>query len=210
RARGPRRARFPAAWVERSGACASPRCSPTPRALRGALPKPSPPPTSGDDRWSKQAGVFRSTTGRTAPSVLLRRERPTGNTPGKRGENADRFHRSAFSARTLGRTGGGPARGSSLPAIEEPLLGGEPHVLGRTLAALEHDHGGHAAHAVLTRRDGRIVDVELADLDRSDELVGHLIDDGRERLAGPAPGRRKVDEDRYLGGEDLLLEVQVV
>ena len=77
----------------------------------------------------------------------------------------------------------------------EPLaqlrLRGEAGDLLDLLAVLEEDHRRHGHDPVLRGHGARGVDVDLADLDLAGVLLGQLLDDGGEALAGGAPGRRR-------------------
>src|SRR5688500_19796690 len=53
-------------------------------------------------------------------------------------------------------------------------------VLARGLAILEHDQCRHAADAQLARRDRRVVDVQLSDLDLTLHRFGDLFHDRSE------------------------------
>ena len=76
---------------------------------------------------------------------------------------------------------------------------GEAHVLGFALAPDEDHHRGDAPDAVLGAGGGGLVDVELGDFDLAGQLVGELLNDGREHLAGAAPDGGEVDEDGHGG-----------
>src|SRR5690606_34525190 len=65
------------------------------------------------------------------------------------------------------------------------------------------------AHVVLARGGLILVDVELHDLELAGLLVGQGLEMRGHRLAGPAPGRPKVDEDGGRGRKDVVAELGV-
>src|SRR5262249_40559689 len=78
---------------------------------------------------------------------------------------------------------------------EVPLRLEPDDALLRLVAAFEDEHLRDAGDAVLHSEVGVVVGVELTDLDLAGELVGELVDRGRQRPARPAPGRPKVHQD---------------
>lgn len=58
--------------------------------------------------------------------------------------------------------------------------------------------GTHRAHADLLRDVLRLVDVDLVERDLLAELLGELLEDGRDDLARAAPGRPEVNDDRLV------------
>ena len=64
------------------------------------------------------------------------------------------------------------------------------------LAPLEEQDGRDAHDAEPAREIGLVVDVDLRDHGFAGVFHGHLVDVGRERLAGPAPGGPEVDDHR--------------
>jgi hypothetical protein len=74
------------------------------------------------------------------------------------------------------------------------------------LAALEQQQGGDVADAVLGGQRAVLVHVDLGDLDLARVLVGGLVEQGRDGLAGAAPDGPEVDEHRLGRADDLGLK----
>src|SRR5262245_7668774 len=90
--------------------------------------------------------------------------------------------------RSVSRFSSGTRRASSgLEHLHERVLVRDADVLRLLLATFEDHHGRYATNAILPCHFRRIIDVELADLVLSSELVGETLDNRREHLAGPAP-----------------------
>src|SRR5690606_32513585 len=70
-------------------------------------------------------------------------------------------------------------------------------------------HGRDAAHAVTGRGGGALLDVELGDGDLPGQLLGDLIQGGRDLLTGTAPLGPEVHEHRLIGLQHVLLEAVV-
>ena len=77
------------------------------------------------------------------------------------------------------------------------------------LSAFEEEHGRDGAHAVFGGDGAVFIHVDLCDGHLAIQLGGELLEDRRDRFAGPAPGRPKIDEDRRSGGRDGVLESAV-
>src|SRR5215469_2136782 len=76
------------------------------------------------------------------------------------------------------------------------------------LAVPEHAQRWHREDPVALRGHPVLVHVHLGDGQRVAELRGDLVKDGREQVAGRAPLRPEVDQDRLAerGGQDQILE----
>lgn len=72
------------------------------------------------------------------------------------------------------------------------------------LAILVEEEGGHGGDAVVSGNSGELVNVNLVELDGGD-AVAQLLDDGRNGLAGTAPGGEEVDDDGLLAVHNELL-----
>ena len=64
------------------------------------------------------------------------------------------------------------------------------------LASLEKYHSGNGAHAVLGGDFAGIIDIDLGDGELAGELLGEVLKQGRDGLAGPAPRGPEVHQDR--------------
>ena len=75
-------------------------------------------------------------------------------------------------------------------------------------AVLEGVHGGDRLRLEGLGDAGVLVDVDLGQHDLAVGGVDHLLDDRPQGLAGSAPGRPQVDDDRHLLGlvDDFCLE----
>ena len=74
------------------------------------------------------------------------------------------------------------------------------------LAALEKQHGGDGADAILRGDRVVLVDVQLRDGDLAIELARELFEDRSDGLARSSPGSPEVDEDRRGGTRNRALE----
>ena len=104
--------------------------------------------------------------------------------------------------------GGGSTKSQASKAWRKCAAGRAPMTRLLRLAVLEQDHGRDREHLVARCRDRVVVDVELDELDLL-RLAGELLQHGRDRVAGAAPGGPEVDHDRLARLEDVLLEARV-
>lgn len=74
------------------------------------------------------------------------------------------------------------------------------------LAGVVELEGGHGGDAVLGGDFAELVDVDLEELDFGVHLT-QLLEDGRDGLAGAAPGGEVVDDNGAVGALNLLVEV---
>ncbi len=75
------------------------------------------------------------------------------------------------------------------------------------LASLEDHQRGDAVDPVVAGEALGVVDVDLAYFDGALVFGGQLLDDGGDLAARSAPGGPEVDQDRFLGLQDLGIEV---
>jgi len=110
-----------------------------------------------------------------------------------------------------GPEGGGGRSGGPrlLKRGREVVLLREPDELLHRLAVLEQDHRRDRADPELGADLAVAVGVDLADLRPAGELLGDLVDRGRQHPARLAPLRPEVHEDRNVGLHDFGLEVRV-
>src|ERR1700731_1668967 len=102
-------------------------------------------------------------------------------------------------ARWAGWRPGQPDRSASdrlANPLDQLALGQRADLLGRDLTVLEDDQGRDAAHAVLGGRARVLVDIDLGDGDLAGELLGDLFERRRDHLAGAAPFRPEIYQDR--------------
>jgi hypothetical protein len=87
-------------------------------------------------------------------------------------------------------------------------LGDRAHELRHRLAVLEGDDVGDRTDAEGLRELLVVVGVDLHELHAPRVVLGHLLEDRRERAAGPAPGRPEVGDDGsgLRGFEHLALK----
>src|SRR5882672_10571372 len=88
-------------------------------------------------------------------------------------------------------------------------LGQRPDLLRLHVAVLEQHQRGYAADAVLLRDLLILVDVDLGHLELARVLLGHFVENRRDRLARAAPLRPVVHQDRDIGLEHFGLECGV-
>src|SRR5664279_4124486 len=76
------------------------------------------------------------------------------------------------------------------------------------LAAFEERHRRDREHLVPRCDLGVLVDVELRERDAAGRALGELVEERLDRVAGPAPRRPEVDDDRS-GGDRLVERARV-
>src|ERR1700722_1850891 len=95
-------------------------------------------------------------------------------------------------------------------ALIDLIFGNKAHNLLRYLATLEEKQGRNAANTI-THRSGRIpIHIHLHHLELAAVLHRDLVHDGRQCPARPAPGSPKIDQNRLLGLQHLLLKCRIV
>jgi hypothetical protein len=77
---------------------------------------------------------------------------------------------------------------------------------GGGLSVLEQHHGWDRRDPVTLGEGRLLVDVDLRELELAGPLLDDLVEHGRHHVTRLAPLRPEVDEDRRVGGEDLLIE----
>src|SRR5205085_10389895 len=129
-----------------------------------------------------------------------------------------RYARRAPRARRCGETGRSdrPASRSFSPldlgVLGEPerALDGalrlRPDRRGGRLAVLEEDDRRNRDDPVLLRERRLLVDVDLHEAELLAALVGDLVEDGRDGVAGTAPLGPEVDDHRLVALENFLVE----
>ena len=97
--------------------------------------------------------------------------------------------------------------GRDLP--EDGFLVASSHDASLLLPVPEHDQRRDAHDAVLPRRLGIVVHVELCGLEVVGVVAGDLLDHGGDHVAGNAPLRPEIHEDGPVGPEDQICEVPI-
>src|SRR5712691_10716777 len=121
------------------------------------------------------------------------------------------FHRVEAEACLPPRSRGNDRSGGDvwLDLPEDRFLAANPHHASLLLTILEHDERGDAHDPVAKRSLRVVVDVELYGF----ELVGmgprDLLDQRRDHVAGHAPLRPEINQDRPAGPQDLTVEVLI-
>src|SRR5277367_2021912 len=95
-------------------------------------------------------------------------------------------------------------------ALVDRIFGHKADDLFGYLAALEQKQSRNATDAITHRRCRIPIYVHLHHLELADILRGHFIHDGRQGSARPTPGCPKIDQNRLLGLQHLLLECRIV
>src|SRR5699024_1579885 len=94
--------------------------------------------------------------------------------------------------------------------VRERTLRRRAYVLADDLTALEDIERQDATNTVLRRGSGALVDVDFGHLRQPFILAGELLDEGCDLLARAAPGGGKIDQDREVRLEHLLVEVEII
>src|SRR6202034_2321446 len=95
-------------------------------------------------------------------------------------------------------------------ALINLIFGNKSDNLLRHLATLEEQQGRNTADAI-THRRGRIpIHIHLHHLELAAVLHRYLVHDGRQCSARPAPGSPKIDKNRLLRLQHLLLKRRII
>ena len=92
---------------------------------------------------------------------------------------------------------------------DQALFGHEADNALDWLAALEHDKGRYAHHAIGHRRAGALIHIEFGDLELAVVLGGDLVEHRSDHLAGAAPLRPEIGDDDIFTVENLVLKILI-
>lgn len=85
----------------------------------------------------------------------------------------------------------------------------EPGDGGHDLATLEHVHGRDGGDAVACGHGGILIDADFHGYHLLGVLLGDLVEDRRQRATRSAPFGPEIDNDGFLGPQDIGLEAGI-
>ncbi len=100
-----------------------------------------------------------------------------------------------------------PASTVRVDLFDQDFLGRRAHNRLLDRAALEEQKRRDVINAEFLGELLLVVDVDLHDLDLVGQLAGNLVEQRRDHFAGTAPFGPEIDDDQFIGLQDLALEV---